>query len=216
MRKIKYILFILLMLITFNVKAENTCEKDELNRLKELAKKVQFDYDYDIVDGQAKFYIKAVNLNQDLKVLIIEDYYNDKYKEFVDNSTHTATINNFHSGEKVVITIKGFVPNWCSGKTLLTKTIKLPYYNYYYSYEKCFGYEDFKYCKPLINENINQTQFDKQFETYLIEKGMAKEEVVIVETNWKLIIIIGSIVIVLAILVGIISLIVKRRKKNSL
>ena len=204
------------MLITFNVKAEESCAKDELNRLKELAKKVEFDYDYKMVDGIAKFSIKAVNLNRDLKVLIIEDYFMDKYKEFKDNNAHTATLDNFASGEKVVITIKGFVPNRCSGKTVLTKTVKLPYYNYFYDADKCLGNEDFKYCKILIDTNINQTQFDQQFNAYLEAKANVPQEVVPQKTNWKLIIIIGSIIVVLAILVAIVSFIVKRRKKNSL
>ena len=39
-------LFVVLLLFTFNVNASKECEKTELNRLKEVAKKVEFDYDY--------------------------------------------------------------------------------------------------------------------------------------------------------------------------
>ena len=217
MKKIKCLLVILLVLLTVNVKADNKCEKEELARLKEIAKKVEFDYDYKLKDGNAVFSIKAVNLNSELKVIIIEDYYLDKYKEFKDNSSHTTTLDGFKSGEKVVVTIKGFVPNWCSGTTLLTKTIKLPYYNIFYDEEKCKGNEDFKYCKLLIDSNISQKTFNAQYEAYLKSKeAKNQQEIIPAEFNWKLLIIIGSIVLVLAILVGITMILVRRKRKNSL
>ena len=217
MRKIKCLFLILLLLLTINVKAENKCEKGELTRLKEIAKKIELDYDYKLDSNNiASFSIKAVNLNKELKVMIIEDYYRGKYKEFKDNSNHTATINGFKAGEKVVVTIKAFVPNWCSGTTLLTKTIKLPYYNYFYDEDKCKGNEDFKYCKLLINSNISQKIFNTQYDLYIKSKTTNNSEVVPVSNNWKLLIIIGSIVAALGILVGITILIIRKRRKNSL
>ena len=216
MKRIKYVLLILLVLLTINVKAEENCEKSELTRLKELAKKVEFDYDYKLIDDKANFSITAYNLNEDLKVMIIDDYYLDKYRLFDDNSNHKNTINNFESGEKVIITIKAFVPNWCSGETLLTKTIKLPYYNKFYNEEKCLGLEDFKYCKKLIDSDINETQFDEQYNEFLKTKVVEEEEKIAKKSNWTLIIIIGSIVVALMILVGITMIIVRKRRRNSL
>ena len=216
MKRIKYLVFILLALLTINVQAADKCDSKEFTRLKELAEKVEFDYDYKMVDDQARFSITAVNLNSDLKVLIIEDYFLDKYKQFKDNSSHTATIDNFLPGERVVVTIKGFVPNRCSGKTVLTKTIKLPYYNYYYNEEKCKGHEDFKYCKLLISNNISQSSFNTQFEAYLKSKENKSTEVIPKTNTWRLLITIGIIVGILAVLVGIAMYIVRRRKKNSL
>ena len=216
MKKIKYVLLILLVLLTINVKAEEKCEKNELTRLKELAKKVEFDYDYKLIDDKANFSITAYNLNDELKVMIIDDYFLDKYRLFDDNSNHKNTIGNFESGEKVLITIKAFVPNWCSGETLLTKTIKLPYYNKFYSEEKCLGVEDFKYCNKLIDSNIDKSQFDEQYNEFLKSKVVEEEEKVVKENNWTLIIIIGSIVVALMILVGITMIIVRKKRKYSL
>ncbi len=217
MKKIRYLIFVLLVLLSINVKAANKCETKEFDRLKELAKKVEFDYDYKMVKERAMFSITAVNLNSDLRVLIIEDYYADKYKEFKNNDTHTATLDNFYPGDKVVITIKGFVPNWCSGKTVLTKTIKLPYYNYFYDEEKCRGNEDFKYCKVLIDSDISQKTFDTQFKNYLKNKeNNNKPEVKHGIDTFTLLIIIGSIVGALAVIVLVTLYIIKRRKKNSL
>ena len=216
--KLRYLFFIILMLLVINVKAEEKCERKELNRIRELARKVEFDYDYELVDGVAKFSVKAVNLNEDLKVLIIEDYYMDKYVEFKDNSTHTATIDNFNSGDKVVITIKGYVANRCSGETLLTKTIKLPYYNYFYNEDNCEGNEDFKYCKLLVDTNISQKIFDSQYTSYMMNKNAVKEEKIVEEdrTNRKLLRIIGYIMVSGGVLAGATMIIVGKIKRNSL
>ena len=217
MKRIKYVLLIILLLITFNVKAEDRCDSKEYARLKELAKKVEFDYDYKIVDGKAVFSINAVNLNKDLKVIIIEDYYNEIYKEFKDNSTHMATVNGFSEGEKVVVTLKGYVANWCSGKTLLTKTIRLPYYNTNYSEEKCKGHEDFKYCKLLVDKKITLEEFNRQYEAYLKGEG-EKDKPTDDKTkdNTKLYMIIGGVVLLIAIITVVVMQIIKRRKKNQL
>ena len=216
MKKVKLLLFILLIMLTVNVKAASGCESSELKRLKELAKIVDFDYDYKVINEQANFSIKAVNLNSDLKVMIIEDYYLDKYREFKDNSSHSATLDGFNSGDKVVITIKGFVNNACSGTTVLTKTIKLPYYNMYYSEKVCKGFEDFKYCKELIDSNISEETFYEEFEKYFEAKEIKEPEKVSTNNTWKLLIIICSIVVVIAILVGMMMIIARRKRKNSL
>ena len=217
MKKIGYILFIIIMLFTINVKAEDRCDNNELKRLKEIAKKVEFDYDYKMVNEKAVFSINAINLNQDLKVIIIEDYYNDKYQEFKDSSSHTATINNFQPGEKVTVTIKAFVPNWCSGRTLTTKVVKLPYYNYNYDEEKCRGHEDFKYCKLLLDSNVSKKEFDKQYELYL-KKGEGKVSPTEEPTkdNTMLYIIIGASVLVIVIIILVVRYIIQRRRKNNL
>ena len=130
MKNIKYLLLIIMALFAINVYADDTCDSNELARVKELAKKVEFDYSYVVNDDATiNFSIEAVNLNRDLEVVIVEDYYNQKYREFKDNASHSNKLDGFRSGERVVITINAYVPNRCSGKTVLTKTIKLPYYN---------------------------------------------------------------------------------------
>ncbi len=217
MKRIKYVILIILLLLTMNVKAADDCDSKEFARLKNLAKKIEFDYEYKLVNDKAVFSINAVNLNPELRVLIIDDYYNDKYQEFRDNSSHTATLNNFEAGSKVIVTIKGFVPNWCSGKTVLTKTVKLPYYNYFYDEEKCSGHEDFKYCKLLIEKNITQKEFDKQYEDYLKKNEKptepGKEETKI---NWDLYLLIGGGVLIIIIIVSYVAIVKRRIKKNSL
>jgi hypothetical protein len=217
MKKILMMLFAIIVIFTVNVKAEDNCDPKELSRLKELAKKVEFDYDYELVNGQAVFSINAVNLNEDLKVLIIEDYYSEKYQEFKDSSTHTATIKNFKPGEKITVTIKAFVTNWCSGKTITTKLVKLPFYNYNYDETKCKGHEDFKYCKLLIDKDITKEEFDKQYENYL-KKGedTPKEEEKETKDYTQMYLIIGGGLLSIIAIGLSVRYIIKTKKKNSL
>ena len=63
MKNIKYVLLVILLFFAINVKAAETCDTKEYNRLKELAKKVEFDYDYYMDNnGEVLFSIHAVIL----------------------------------------------------------------------------------------------------------------------------------------------------------
>ena len=219
MKKIKYIVLILLMVLTINVSAKgDECESAEYNRLKELAKKVEFDYDYKLIDNKAVFSITAVNLTDELKVLIINDYYSGDYRQFKDKGEHKGTLENFTEGEKITVTIKAYVPNWCSGKTITTKLVKLPYYNYYYDEEKCKGNEDFKYCKQLIDVKITQKDFDNQLAQFIKnrEKNEQKNVEKAPEDNSELIKIIGLSAGGCVVVGVIVALLIKQKKKNSL
>ncbi len=216
MKKIKYLILVMLVFFTINVKAADSCDTKELNRLKELAKKIEFDYDYTVVDGNANFSIHAINLNEELKALIIKDYYNGDYREFIGNTE--ATLDGFTSGERIVITIKAFVPNACSGETVFTKTIKLPYYNIFYNEKDCTGFEDFKYCKPILNNNITQKEFYDSYLAYraeILEKLNKKDEEV-TSSNMDIYFLIGGAVLIIAIIVAYVSYVVKRNKRNKL
>ena len=156
---LKFILFTLLFL-SFNVDA--SCNRDELERLRQLAEKVEFTYqhkiekveEFDGVFDEITFDITALNLNSDLKVLIINDYYNDDYLEFKYNSNGYYTLTGFSNSQKVDVTFKAFVANECSGTTVYTKTINLPFYNTYLNTDECKQYPEFKYCKEYLDSQI--------------------------------------------------------------
>ena len=218
MKRIKYVLFAIVILLSVNVNASKNCDKTELARIRELSKKVEFDYDYKLENEKAVFTITAINLHEDLKVVIMENYYNQVYKEFKNDGTNKGSLKNFKEGEKVTVTIYAFVPNWCSGEKITTKTIKLPYYNHYYSEEKCKGYEGYKYCKQLIDSDISEETFEKGLNAYKMNRDKPKEEVKVEEDNTMKYIIIGVVSLIVGI--GAVVLIVRNvsriKKKNSL
>ena len=138
-RNLKILIVLAIILIHIPVSAEIICEKEEKKRLKALAEKVEFTYDYEQkettgdngrVSMETIFTITATNLNHDIKVTIMEDYYMDKYREWKSvDGTGTASLTGFLPGERVIVTMYGFVPNGCSAVEVYKKSIKLPYYN---------------------------------------------------------------------------------------
>lgn len=220
MKRIKCLLFLFLLLLTMNVNAknDNLCEQTELKRVREIAKKVEFDYEYELVNGKAVFTINAINLNKELKVQIIDNEYSDDNREFKNAGNNRGSLKNFKEGERVVITITAFVPNWCSGEKVYTKVVKLPYYNYYYDEEKCKGYEEYKYCKQLIDTSITQEKFEKGLESYIENKNKKNKEIQEDDNNKVNYIIIGAVSFVVAIgaAVLIIHNVKRIKEKNTL
>ena len=177
--ELKMIVFAVFLCFCLGVKAEDKCEKDELTRLRTLANKVELDYSYEmkedtLADGTTIklpiFSITANNLNPELRVVIMQDYYNDKYEEFVNNGDNKGVLKPFIQGDKVTVTVLANVKNYCSGKKLTTKTIKLPYYNDFYESDKCILYRDFDKC--VENANLyfcNRLQEWKYYKEFLDE-----------------------------------------------
>ncbi len=222
MKKIFYILLVIISIFMVNVKADDDiyqCEKEEKQRLKDLASKLEYTYDYRKDENDViNFSITISNMNEDLKILITDNLANGN-KEFKYNDTKKSTLSGFSSGQKVNLAINGFVVNWCSGVTIATKQIKLPYYNYNYDEEFCKDNSDFKYCKQLLDTKITQEEYDSALKKYLSSKEKGEEPTKIEdkeESNWNLLIIIGSIVGVLIIIVTVGMIVIKRRRKSAL
>ena len=203
-----------------------TCQSDELKRLKELANKVEFTYDYSESEEEdefgtytiTNFKIKASNLSPDLEVMIINNYYTGDYRVFKYNSSGEYELDGFDSGEKVTITIKGYVPNGCSGKDVLVRTINLPYYNSFSKSEECKSNPEFKYCSKLLEKSVSDYQFYVEYEKYTETGDSSYEgnEENNKSTNYNNYIIIGLVGVGLVLLIVVIMVIAKKRKRNQI
>lgn len=227
MKRLTNIFVLLLMILSMGiiVKADDdTCTKEELTRLKELAKKVEINYDYVLKEAKQNgevikypdyFTLTATNLNSDLKVMIIENYYEGKYKEFTNGLATEATLKPFNEGEKVTVTIKAFVPNKCSGRTILSKVVKIPYYNRFSEEDICKEYPDFKYCSELTETTITLDKFNTEINKYINSLNV-EEETEKPNNSWTLLIIIGGVIVGLGLIFVITLIVIRVRKKNSL
>ena len=218
----KKIVLLILILFSFNVYAD-TCDNNELKRLKDLAEKVEFSYDYEIKnevleDGSNfpvfNFSITANNLNEDLKVLILYDKYSFNNKEFKYNNQKTSSIDGFFEGDIVNITIEGYTSNACSGKTILTKTVKIPYYNRNYDENFCYENPDFKYCMEFTEKSISSSEYSDALLSYIDNTSEIEDNKNETSHNYT-IYIIGSVFGIIILLL-LISYILKRKRKNSL
>ena len=216
MKKIKYIFPILMFCICLNVKAIDACTTEEMNRLNELAKNVQFKTSYELepikdgentIDVRVLYKIQLMNDNNDLIY-----YYNTSSSSTKIETNFNDFLNiGFEDGEIINLYIYSYTENLCTDELLRTETIKLPIYNrfYYLNQDKCKEHPSFKYCKEFLDNKINYSKIEAEYEKFI------KSE----ENNDKhsffkdnLFYIIGAIII----LIGIVSLIIYliKRKKN--
>lgn len=228
MNKNKIIILIMAFFLSLSFKVNaDTCPSSEMNRLKNLANKVDLTYDYewkvlkkvDNVDYMYPvFYITAINLNKELKVMIENDYLSDDYLEFVDNGTGSGTLKNFNYGQTIEVTIRAFTSNDCAGKIVATKKVSLPYFNVYHYDDVCEDNKDFKYCSMFLENNISSEKFAQELEKF-IKNGNKNVDDASDESNIRgafntYLLIVGVVLIVVILLITIV--IYKNKKKNEL
>ncbi len=167
------LLTILLFLFTsLKVDAYEACTNSEMERLKELAKNVEFKPSYEIgyVDEDNKsvevnYKVEIINFNSDLRI-----EYTSKYEEEGTIKSDTKEINNLADGDKITFKIYSYTTNLCTDEILRTVSIELPKVNdyYYFNKEKCNDNKEFKYCKEFMDtDNVEFEDIDKEFEEYL-------------------------------------------------
>lgn len=222
MKKNKILLIVCLFFVYSNVLADDSCTTAELNRLKEAAKNVEFTHEYSVREERAIDYgpiVKVVDYN--VSVLNLPD---DLRLKLSTDSNMTMPYTNFNemvfdNGQSVSIKIVAYTANECAGKVVLTKTVKLPYFNVYSMNEACLTYPDFKYCSQYGKYNIDDDDvFEKELEEY--KKSLSGNGNNIEEPNdikgfiekYGLFIAVGSILIIVIVIV---FLIIKRKKRGS-
>ena len=222
MKKVKYLLPIILLFITINVKAIDKCTTEEMNRLNELAKNVQFKTDYEVTpmettndkgekiinDIDVSYKIQIINDNEDLK------YYYKLSSEKEKKQVSASELSNisFPDGEKLEISIYSYTTNLCTDELLKTEKIDLPAYNtyYYLNKDKCKNNPNFKYCKEFMDINISFEDIEKEYDKYLSDNAIKKTSSFIKD---NIIYIIGGVVI-LGFAVYFVTVSTKKRKKK--
>ncbi len=220
----KRIIILLLCLISINVYAD-TCDKNELSRLKKLAEYVEINYTSEIKDKKDKdkilykygeYTLIANNLNDEIRVRVYQDYYGNKYREF-KGTNGNGTLGPFYDGERVTVTIEGYVKNGCSGENLRTITVKLPYYNVYSENENCSNetiFHDTKCCQKYIEKIYNNFEtfnncLDNYYKNEYLNTGVANDN----ESNGANFEIIRYIVIGIIVFLFILFLVIFMRRK---
>ncbi|MBQ8891452.1 MAG: hypothetical protein IJ068_01140 [Bacilli bacterium] len=224
MKYVKYLMLCFLFCITLNVKALDSCTTDEMNRLKELAGNVEFKYNYEISNEyiaenaaeenfvEGVFKIQVLNHNEDLRYVLQYDG-----SEFEINGNDLSSFS-FDEGETITFKIYSYTTNLCTHNMLKTYTIKLPYYNQYYHYnkDKCESNQEFEYCKEYLDKYTGKSisEIDEEFEK---NKNDGLNIVSELPKN-NIVIIIISLIVVLGLGIGgvVVYSQYKKRKKDDL
>jgi hypothetical protein len=216
----KKIFFVFILLLCFNVNAAK-CEKEELARLKNLAQQVEFVTEYDIKDKDGSKYVDftvvAHNLNKELKVNYEKNFLTGDYKEFINDGTNVGKLSGFTSGQKIDVVIRAYTNNDCITEVLLRKKINIPYTNdnYFLFGKICNENSDFKYCSPVLDEQVSMDKFFSEFEKYTNTDANSEktDNINNEKNNYMVFIIIGSIIVLIIIFAIVIY---KKKKKNDL
>ena len=165
MRKYVLVTLILLSFFPFFITAK-TCDWADISEEKNLAREINWSYEYYFSGGDIYFDITATN--------ILEDLYVKDLKTQKVYSTKEFTIKKVLNNQKLTFEI--YSKN--CGELIATKEMSLPAYNKYYGTEYCQGISEFSYCRKwgivsmVTNEEVlkNKTEeYRKDLETDDIE-----------------------------------------------
>lgn len=163
MKKIKYILFTILILILSTLSVNAECTKEELNTLKQEANKIKVTYKHlgaIEVEGGVKEYnhftITFKNINEDF---YMSDVYNGKYEIDKDNSL---------SFETTTGSYKYFVNSKKCESKISEIRVKIPKFNTYSLDPLCKSIDstDFPLCGKYYDYEVSYDTFKRKAEEY--------------------------------------------------
>lgn len=210
---------LILMIICIPKVSAETCDPEDIERLKTIANHIDLSYEINkYIDYEAEVYEEDVQEFYGYKFLFSNmsaDFYingsltnNAEYKyesENIDAEGHLIR-ERLQGGE---YNIDIYSTN-CSTK-LRTISITLPYYNKYYEDEICTNYKDkIEECKEWTDTEMYEETIKEAIETY---NEQNKEEEKNNTTINKILLIITTILILLII---IISVIIIKKKRSEL
>lgn len=207
MRYIK-ILFIIVCYFAYssNVLAD-LCDKEHIKELKELANKVDVNYEYIVdedEDGDGEITINVYSV--DVNLLSNELYLSDGKKEYYFNDFENGIVNLYYNASKINFDIHS---TRCFDYKLRTISIDLPKYNTYSYKSECKELSEYELdvCDPWYQGTINDNYFDSVVNKYL---NIPKEKETIIDIlinfyNKYQLIIIGSILLIVLVIIGIVS-----------
>lgn len=222
MKRIKYILPIVLFGLVTNVKAIDACTTEEMSRVRELANQIEIKTNYRIEEDEERkkngasdyldviYTIDVVNLSEDLKIY----YKNISDIDSIELDPTELQDTEFSEGQKIKFDIYSYTTNLCTNEFLKSITIEFPVYSryYYVNKEKCVENPEFEYCKEFQdNGDKSIEEIDKLLEEYKNKKTDNSENEIKNEllNNYSIIIAIGIVVIV------ILFIIIKVKKKKN-
>jgi hypothetical protein len=166
-KKIMLIIIFYIIFVPLNINAEEKCNLDELNKLKNTANLSEIKYKYikdfvateeeeqygPIIEPKNRFLISINNLSEDYYIVSIADGFYITY----DKSREVPNVQNIRSyvgGSNLVFDFYASENSNCPNVKLKSSYVKLPKYNIYSENKLCNGIEDFYLCNKWYSGNI--------------------------------------------------------------
>ena len=169
MIKIIYIL-VLLLLFPNDIKAINDVFDPRCtNSLKTALREEAMDFTYRL----------SKSYNND-EIVYTSYFYNlSNNIDIIDengNKYNRNQLDNLKQGSTLTITLVSSNNNYCAGYKLLTRVIRIPYYNKYYGTALCKGYENLSLCSENERVLYDEDEFTKVLNNYKEETGTKDEK----------------------------------------
>lgn len=166
-----YLFLFLLLLIPFNVKADNEgCTSQEKIKLNTLASYLTIGFEFN--EKSATFNVVIENMSP---YLIIDD--NENEYRYSSKGTKIKKIN---EGTKLRLLIKASEYSECYDDTIRTITYVTPYINRFLETSECFSNPEVEICNTkFTNYKLDEKTFKRMFEKQ--KKKQEQEEVVVIE-----------------------------------
>lgn len=159
---IYYMLFLILFLVPTKVLTVSSygCPYEELSRLKNIGKNINYDYGYTEKNGNVNFWIRFVNISSDI---YIHDVVNNK--NYTEAPNGELKIEGFNSGIKYRFIVRPVNPNApikgsfttisdCGDLDLYNIYITTPKYNKYYLEKECSDLKSATICQKWSKVEI--------------------------------------------------------------
>jgi len=210
-----------MIIICFNVKAENNCSKDELANLKELANNIEIkkSVHVDSYDDEESVYYTIDIVNYNIDLLVSYKINDDIYFLYQNDMDEIV----FYEGDNITFSVYSFTENSCTNDLLRTIKVKFDYYNlyYYHNKDKCANYSDFSYCKEYLDkeEDLDDSLIEEKFNNYIegldIKSDSQNANNENSENNNLMYYVISGSVALLIIIIVIIIIVIRKRKKKE-
>ena len=171
MKNSRYMVLLLALFFGISKVSAVACPNKEKVEYQERAKNISYSYSYD--DSNNAFSITFTNVTNGLYLADYIEESDDLQRYYPTNDE--VNINNVKPGYSYRYNVFTSDENPCSGSSIYSIYITLPYYNPYYHDSLCSGIKDYKYCKKFINKSITYEEFKTNVENY--KNKLADQEV---------------------------------------
>jgi hypothetical protein len=167
MDRIKYIFITLfLLLTTYSYVDAETCDNNDIARLKEIAKNVTVDYKYDEdAEGYGTYGQYLVTINGLTSEIYGYVELEDEIKNYYYDSQNSGVVDDYmDSGTKKL----KIYSETCDDIVLRTINIEMPLYNIYSGNDECEGIsgDDLDVCSKFIDKEISYSVFKNAINNY--------------------------------------------------
>jgi len=165
-------LLILLSFSQFYIRAIS-CDWAEISAKKNLAREINWSYEYYFSNDDIYFDITATNILEDVYVKDVKNNKIYNNKEF--------TIKKVLNNQKLTFEIYSKECN----ELIMTKEMSLPAYNKYYASTYCEGINEFSYCRKwgVIGSSVNEEILKEKTIEYRNSLKNTEENITNYETN---------------------------------